>query len=248
MTTTHTPVRPVDRSLRTRPPRRQWPWVLGISLLLILAGGGAYVAYRTPVFGLQQLEVVAASGDLTGDVSDSVKAAADIPPGTPLITVDLGSLRQRVMGVPQIATASVVRHWPNSLVITVTQRRAAAVTMANGSLYLLDGTGFPYLKVTRAQVPPGLLTIALATPGQHDPSTLAALSVIGAVKAPILGSVTSISARSAYDVELQLRDGRSVIWGSPDDGARKMQILPAVLTRPGKIFDVSDPDIVTVSP
>jgi cell division protein FtsQ len=248
VSTTRTPVRPVDRSLTTRPARRQWPWFLALFLVIALVGGGAYVLYRTPVLGLQQLEVSAAAGDLSGDVSDAVRAAADIPEGTPLITVDLDSLRRRVLTVPQIATAEVSRHWPNAVVITVTQRRPMAVTMANGSLYLLDDTGFPYLKVSRSQVPDGLLTIALATPGRADPSTLAALAVIEAVKAPVRAAVTSVSARSAYDVELQLRDGRSVIWGSPDDGARKMQILPAALSRPGRVYDVSDPKIVTVSP
>jgi cell division protein FtsQ len=248
MTTTHTPLPPADRSLSTRPPRRQWPYVLALFLVLALAGGGAYVVYRTPVFGVTQLEVAVDTGDLPGEVSDAVKTAADVPQGTPLMTVDLAALRRRVLGVPQIATAAVSRHWPNSVIITVGLRTPVAATMANGSLYLLDESGYPYLKVAQSQVPSGLFTIALATPGRSDPSTLAALAVIGSIKPPIRAAVSSVSARSAYDVELQLRDGRSVIWGSPDDGAKKMQILPAVLTRPGKVFDVSDPDIVTVSP
>lgn len=247
MTSTSTPVRPASRRMSTRPPRPQWPYVFGL-ILFTLAVAAVYVVYRTPVLGMQHLELTAASGDLTGDVSDSVKVAVDVPPGTPLITVDLESLRGRVLAVPQIATAAVSRQWPNSLVITVTQRVPVAATMANGSLYLLDNNGYPYLKVAKSQVPTGLLTLALATPGAHDPSTIAALAVIGAIKPPIRGVVTSVSARSAYDVELQLQDGRSVIWGSPDEGAKKMQILPAMLAQPGKIYDISDPDMVSVSP
>lgn len=247
MTATRTPVRPVARSLSTRTPRQQWPYILGL-ILLTLAVGGAYVVCSTPALGLQQLEVTTSSGDLAGEVSDSVKAAAAVPLGTPLITVDLESLRRRVLAVPQVATAEVSRRWPHSLFISITSRRPVAATMANGSLYLLDGSGYPYLKVARPQVPPGLLTVALATPGQQDASTLAALAVIGALMPPVRGAVISVSARSAYDVELQLQDGRSVIWGSPDDGARKMQILPAVLTRPGKVYNISDPGLVTVSP
>lgn len=248
MSTTRTPVRPVDRSLTTRPPRRQWPYFLALFMVIALLGGGAFVTYRTPLLGLSQLEVTAATGDLNGDVSESIKTAADLPRGTPLVTVDLAAVRRRVLAVPQVATADVSRHWPNTLVITVTQRVPVAVTMANGSSYLLDDTGFPYLKVAGSQVPSGLLTIALATPGRDDPSTLAALAVVGAIKAPVRDAVISVGARSAYDVQLQLRDGRSVIWGSPDDAARKMQILPAVLTRPGRVYDISDPAIVTVSP
>ena len=245
MTTTQTPVRPTARTLTTRPPRRTWPYWLAALLVLAIVGGGAYVVYRTPVFGLQQLDVTASSGDLSGDVSDDVKAAADIPDGTPLVGIDLAAARRRVLAVPEIESAEIARHWPNTVVITVVQRVPSAVTKANGDLWLLDRDGTPYVKVAAADVPAGLLTIELATPGPQDPSTLAALSVIGEVKSPIKELVSSVSARSAYSVTLLLKDGRSVLWGSPDDGARKMQILPAALAQPGKLYDISDPDILT---
>lgn len=247
MTTTQTPVRPTARTLTTRPPRRTWPYWLAAFVILAIVGGGAYVVYRTPVFGLQQLEVTAASGDLSGDVSDEVKAAADIADGTPLVTIDLDAARRRVLAVPQVATAQISRHWPNAVVITVTQRVPAAVTKANGELWLLDSDGNPYIKVAAADVPAGLLTIDLATPGPHDASTVAALAVVDELKSPIKPLVGSVSAHTAYDVELLLKDGRTVIWGSPDDGPKKMQILPAALGQPGTVYDVSDPNILTVS-
>ena len=116
----------------------------------------------------------------------------------------------------------------------------------NGSLWLLDATGVPYLKVNGPTAPAGLLTIDLATPAAGDPATMAGLAVVGQLRAPIRDQVATVSAPSPYRVTLGLRDGRTVIWGSPDQSAKKMQILPAVLDRPGTTFDVSDPDIVTV--
>ena len=247
MTMTQTPVRPTARTLSTRPPRRTWPYWLAAFVVLAIIGGGAYIVYRTPVFGLQQLEVTAASGDLSGEVSDEVKAAADIPDGTPLVSIDLSAARHRILTVPQVATAVIARHWPNAVVITVTQRVPVAVTKANGQLWLLDHTGNPYLKVAAAEVPAGLLTIQLATPGPKDASTAAALAVAAELKSTVKPLVSSVSARSPYDVELLLKDGRTVIWGSPDDGAKKMQVLPAALQQSGKVYDLSDPDILTIS-
>jgi len=216
--------------------------------VLTLITGGVYVLYRTPVLGLQQLEVNTATGDLTSDVRASVSSAAGIQPGTPLISIDLNAVRANALAVPQIATAQVSRRWPHTVVILISQRIPMAVTTANGATWLLDTGGVPYLKVAAADVPAGLLNIALATPGPKDPATLAALAVIGAIKAPMKAAVASVTALSAYHIVLLLKDGRSVIWGSPENGPRKMQILPAVLSQPGRTFDISDPDLVTASP
>ena len=226
-------------------PRRQWPWVLAAFLVVALLGGAAYVAYRTPVLGVHTVAVSDSAGELSDAVRGEVVDAAAVPDGTPLITVDLESVRRRVLGVPQISAAAVSRHWPNELIVTVSQRTAVAVTKANGALWLLDATGVPYLKLAGA-APAGLLTIDLATPGAGDPATLAGLAVVGQLKAPVRDLVASVSAPSAYRVTLTLRDGRVVIWGSPDKGAKKLQILPAVLAQPGHSYDVSDPDIVSI--
>ena len=231
-----------------RPRRRRWPWALAAFLVLALVGGAAYVAYRTPVLGVHTVAVQTTAGELTDDVRGEVVDAAGITTGTPLIRVDLESVRHRVLGVAEVASASVSRHWPNEVLITVTERTAVAVTKANGALWLLDATGVPYLKVSTAAAPAGLLTIDLATPGAGDRATLAGLAVVGQLKAPVRDQVASVSAPSAYRVVLTLRDGRVVVWGSADQGAKKMQILPAVLAQPGSTYDISDPDMVTVKP
>jgi cell division protein FtsQ len=240
--------RPARTPVPVRPPHRRWPYLLALALVLTLMGGVGYVVYRTPVFGLQQVDVVAESGDLTQDVAQAVKSAVDAPQGTPLISLDLDAIRNDVLSVPQVATASVLRRWPNDLQIRVTQRVPAAVTSANGALWLLDATGTPYMKAPAGVVPAGLLTVELATPGPKDPATLAALSVIAGMNHATRSIVASVSARSAYTITLKLLDGRTVIWGSPDDSPKKLQILPAVLAQPGHVYDVSDPEYVTVSP
>ena len=230
-----------------RPRHRRWPYALALFLVLALLGGGAYVLYGTPVLGLHGVSVTARSGELSPAVHDAVAAAVDVPVDTPLISIDLGAVRKAALGVPEVATASVSRHWPNGLMIVVTQRTPAAVTSANGALWLLDATGSPYLKVDSTHVPAGLLPVELATPGPGDRATVAALAVIGELTPPIRTMVASVSARSPYAVTLALRDGRTVIWGSPGQGAQKAQILPAVLAQPGKTYNISDPGYVSVS-
>ena len=44
-----------------------------------------------------------------------------------------------------------------------------------------------------------------------------------------------------------LANGKTVRWGNADDSARKAAVLAALMTRPGKVYDVSSPDLPTVS-
>jgi cell division protein FtsQ len=48
-------------------------------------------------------------------------------------------------------------------------------------------------------------------------------------------------------VTLGLTDGRTIRWGSADDSARKAQVLAALMSQPGKVYDVSSPDLPTIS-
>ena len=119
-----------------------------------------------------------------------------------------------------------------------------ATSGSDGS-YLLDDSGDPYLAVDSP--PAGLVTVQLVAPGVGDPSTTAALAVAGALTPDFREAVASISARTAFDVELVLVDGRKIVWGEATDSATKMQILPALLAaREGSEYDVTDPTLVSV--
>ena len=76
--------------------------------------------------------------------SAQVIAAADVPPGTPLLRVDTGAVTRRVEAIPQVASARVTADWPDHLVIAVTERvPVLAVKMAGGGYDLVDQAGVP---------------------------------------------------------------------------------------------------------
>ncbi|RIJ76219.1 peptidase S33 [Nakamurella silvestris] len=228
------------QELRSRQSRRRRriAWIVAL-VVVLLAGSGVYVVWYTSVLGLKEISV---SG-VDGAVEKAVLAAAPPADGSPMIKIDLAAVRRDVLEVPQVAGASVSRAWPGSLVIQVTPRVPVAVVSANGALWLLDAAGTPY--VTTPTVPKGLLTLRLATPGAGDPATLAGLAVAGDLPPDIAAKVASISARTQYDISLELKDGRTVQWGDPTKGARKAQVLGPLLAQPGTRFDISDPELVT---
>lgn len=220
---------------------RRWPWILALTLVGALLVGAVYAVFFSPLLGVRSVSVTGAPDELTA----KVRAAVDVPDGTPLARVDLDDVAATVEGLPEIAAVEVSRGWPDTLLIAISPRLPVAVTSANGQFWLLDSTGDPYLAV--AAPPAGLITIALVAPGSGDPSTAAALAVAASLTPDFRAQVASVSARTNFDVELTLVDGRRVIWGEAADSDEKMQILPALLlAREGTEYDVTDPTLVTV--
>lgn len=238
---------------RRRPPEtRRWPWILGAALTVVLLVGAGVVVFFTPLLGVRSVVVVgtvATAGAVPPDGLDptldaAVRAAVQTPDGTPLARVDLSGIAGRVSAIPQVEAVDVSRSWPDAVTVTVTPRVPVAVTSANGQLWLMDVQGRAYLAVAAA--PAGLVTLKLATPGPGDPATEAALAVIGSFTDAFRGQVATVSARTAFDVQLTLTDGRTVIWGGADQSARKMQVLPALLEQKGSTYVVTDPSLVSV--
>jgi cell division protein FtsQ len=74
----------------------------------------------------------------------------------------------------------------------------------------------------------------------------AVATVAGALTPAVLAQLSSIGASDPSAITLHLRDGRTVEWGTADRSADKAQVLPALLSRAGTTFDVSNPDVVSV--
>lgn len=223
------------------PPRR-WPIVLALALVTALVAAAAYLVWFSPVLALRTVTVTGVDAALAAQVRSAVAE----PVGTPLASIDPAAVKARVARVGSVAAVSVDRRWPHELVVTVTGRVPVAATQANGQWWLLAADGTPYQPA--ADRPAGLTSIELATPGQGDRASMAALGVLKSLQGltPALRrSVVAITATSDYDVELKLSGGRTVIWGSDADNARKVQVLPAALARPGTVYDITDPTMVT---
>lgn len=218
--------------------------VAAVTALALVAVG--IVVWATPVLGLDAVDVVGRDGaQVAAPLAADVRAAVALPSGTPLARIDLTAVQRRIAAVPEIATASVVRQWPHRLQVTVTARVAVATTQANGQWWLLDATGMPFRQL--AARPANLMPLQLATPGAGDRATLAALGVLKSLSPQVRGTVSGISAATAYDVTLFLSGGRSVVWGSDSDAGAKNAVIPAITKQPGTVFDVSDPTLVTVT-
>lgn len=207
--------------------------------VLALVGIGAFIVYGTSVFGVGHIRVVG-----NGDVRKAdVRTAAGVAMGTPLASVDLTRVRSRVEALIGVRSATVHRDWPSTLTIDVTPRTAVAVVSKGKSFLLVDASGVGFRTVA-AQ--PELPLLQVATPGPDDPSTVAALTVLGSLPTQIRTQLVRMKAPSPASVTLYLRSKREVIWGDSSDNAAKGRVAVSLLKRPGTVIDVSAPDVVTV--
>ena len=214
--------------------------MLLVSVVLALVGVGlGLILYFTPAMSARDI-VVTGIGAVT---REEVLDAARVRPGTPLLQINTDQVADRVAAIRRVASARVQRQYPSALRITIVERVPVAVKDFPDGPHLFDRDGVDF---ATGPPPPDLPYIDVANPGPTDPTTKAALQVLTALRPEVAGQVGRIAAPSVASITLTLNDGRVVIWGTTDRTAEKAEKLAALLTQPGKTYDVSSPDLPTV--
>ena len=204
--------------------------VVVLALAVWLVGFSSVLAVRT----------VTVSGLADPGEQQAVVAAAQVPVGVPLARVDTGGAVERVAQIPTIASVSVSRSWPSTVVVSV-QRKVAVLAVKNpqGQLQVVDATGVPFETVTA--LPPGVAQVNAATDAPDPEGIKAAISVLQLLPAEQRAQVSGVTVTSADLVTFQLGTV-NVVWGGVADGPKKLAVLQALLsTKPG-VVDVSAPD------
>ncbi|HEX2299672.1 MAG TPA: FtsQ-type POTRA domain-containing protein, partial [Pseudonocardiaceae bacterium] len=234
------PPRP-PRLHRTARRRRRLRLVAGLVMILTLAGAATWVLVGSSLLDARSVQVIG-TRELT---ADHVRASAAVPLGTPMLLLDTGQIAARVAAVPRVAAVEVSRSLPDTVRIAVTERSPAAVWPAPDGVHLVDATGMAYATVP--EPPVGVPELRVSAPRPGDPVTTAAVTVLEGLPAPLRVQVRAVGADSPADVVLWLDDERQVHWGGVEDGVRKAAVLGPLLSQPGEIYDVSSPDLPTIS-
>ena len=180
-----------------------------------------------------------------------------------MIDVESGRLEQRLDALPWVAKATVVRHWPSTIGISLRERvPAAVVTTTNGEWAVSDAAGRVLQRSTAAPAAPPTLPAPLPTfhseeplptPGsQLPPSSGPALRVLGALRAPLLSQVSSVDVRPDGEVAVTVTPGVIVQLGDASQLDRKLAAAQTVLSqvRPSsaRTVDVRVPEAPAVTP
>lgn len=206
-----------------------------------LTGVLGWVMLGSPLFDIRSVHVLGTS-ELP---VEEVAAAADVTVGDPLLLLDTEQVHASVAALPRVASVQVSRTLDGTVRIEITERTPVAVRPAGDGIRLVDATGIEYATV--ADPPSGVPELRVADGGPADPAAMAAINVLVALPQQLRAPVVAVSAHSPTDVVLSLEDGREVRWGGVESADRKAAVLAALLTRPGQVYDVSSPNLPTVS-
>lgn len=233
----HARKRTADAPSRRKALRRRW-----VALLTVLSVLGlVYVLVFTSLLGVRSVEVTGTHRLAKSDVLER----AGIPDRRAMLRVDTDDVEQRLAKLPAVRAVEVSRSWPSTITIEVHERAAIAFFRGQGGVSLVDASGVPFHQ--QRAVPARLPELELDKVSARDPVTRAVTAVLAGIPEKLRKSVTAVGARTPGSVELTLKNGKTVRWGDAQQLERKAKVLAALLSRRGTIYDVSSPELPTVS-
>ena len=217
-------------------------WLIPVLVVVPILLAVGWLAWFSPWLAVTQVQVtVSSSPDVAGPLSaDDVKAAAAVEVGVPLLRVPTQDIEQRVAALPQVASATVTRAWPDTIVIDVVRRTPVALVQGVSGYDLVDQTGAVIRNVPTVEE--GVPVVRASGDG-----LTAAIAVASELPEPIARKVVSVEASTRNNVTLVLRNGSEVMWGSAQDGAFKAEVLQTLFQVDARWYDVSAPGVPATS-
>jgi cell division protein FtsQ len=201
--------------------------LIAVGSIAVVIGGVA--SSRSSVFDVRRIEVSGADHLHR----PQIVRIAGISNATNALWLDEGIAERRLEAEPWIADADVRVTLPLTVQITIHERSPVAVSRgAATSLMAADGTA-----LGSGRVPRGLPVIDLGGAGSVEgirPSPVGAATVLGAMPPALRAQVARVRVLLDGTLELRLRAGPTVAFGTPEDAERKAVTIRWVLAWAGR--------------
>lgn len=212
------------------PARRVFFLRCSVLALPLLAGGWLWLR-SSPLVAIDHVRVEGVSGPQAHTIERALAVAAR---RMTTLAPDDGSLRAAVARFPQVRALRAVTHFPHSIVIEVSEQLPVALLEGDGARTALaaDGVALGPALAT-GELPKLALSARVPAPGALvGPSEArAALTLLGAAPAAMRTQVSQLDSGSR-GLELQMRDGLTVYFGTDADPRAKWIALARVLADP----------------
>jgi len=227
--------------------------ILG-ALLVISLASLLWVYTFTGVLNVTEVEVK--GNAILGE--DYLRSLSGITLDTHLLKMDVKAVESALLSEPYIARVDVSRHFPNKVVLEITERKPTGFIVQNGKYNLVDQEGMILESVDA--VPPGLVEIKdldmqLLLPGEEiggvDFATVT--SLLGSLPSALREVTTAVGVRDGEGLYLEGK-GTLIIYGEASELSRKNTIALLALTglvdRYGAVeyIDISFPDHPVIKP
>ena len=235
-----------------RTPRRRGRRIARIALVLLLVVATIGVAgrwvLRLPYFSVEHVSVVGVHHEPLAQVL----AASGLEAHPPMIDVNSASVQQRLARFSWISNVTVVKHWPNTVVVQVHENRAVAVAFdAHHTLAYVDALGADLGPAPLAANLPTLDYVGHSSTWPYERAGAAAALVASQLPPAFSSQVSSISVDHAGSVTLHLTTPVSFVIGPVTQLRAKFVAIASVIAhstlRPGDVVDVTVPSELSVT-
>jgi cell division protein FtsQ len=221
--------------------RRRWRRIALAVLAVAVAAALVWMIWFSSVLATRHVEV---AGRTTLKQAQVLRAA-DVPLGRPLARVDVAAIEGRIAALERVDTVDVSRSWPRTLSIKIVERETIVWATIDGEVRGIDRHGLDYRSYSSG--PKGKLEAKISAVPADDrletsESIVKVVELITAKDPGLRKQMQSVTAASKDSIELDLTDGRTVMWGSRADGERKLTVLDSLIDIEASRYDVSAPD------
>jgi cell division protein FtsQ len=211
-----------------------------------LASVKSAIVLRSATLGLR-LDHVSLQGASSKSSADILRAAA-LPEHAPLLALDLNAARRRIEQVGWVKSATVMRLYPDSVVVAVQERHLVAVWQHDGRAGVVDADG----AVAAGVDPVAFASLPLVV---GDGANLAAAAIIPhVVTRPRLADRLEALVRvDDRRWDLRLKDGAIIQLPATDEEAALIRLdqldqASRILDLGVSRIDLRDPEMVLVRP
>lgn len=222
------------REQKTLQKRRRLFVGVGGAVLLLLVGVLVWLLLFSSVLDARSVKVEG----LKLLEEQTVVDTAAVPIGTPLARIRTGEVADRVGALSEVRNAFVTREFPNTIKLRVVEREPLFQTSTGGTFTYIDSDA---VVVRDGQPRHDQLPVA-RIPKPDERKLLDVGVVVAALPDAVTSQTDSIELRSVDRIEVNLKDGRKVVWGSAEESDLKAQVIEPLLQVEAKIYDVTAPN------
>ena len=210
--------------------RLRWAWtVLAIGVI----GVGGFAVSHSEFLDVDDVQITGLSTEAgTGLSKPELIEAAAVMIGSPMLTVDIDGIAERLIALPWVAEVTVSRRWPSSVELWIRQRVAVANAVdRSASVALLDAEG-TVLEHRGEQVVgiPVIRVDQLGRPGTRMTGLAPLLLAVEALTPELFPWVVAL-VPTADGVIAELVGGVEAFLGFGQDYHDEFRSLEAVLRR-----------------
>lgn len=221
--------------------KRRRTILLSVIVAVVLAIGGWAVLFFSPVLAIEDISYEGL--DLVTESNAQERTAA--LQGKPLPQVTDRSVTKLFESNPAVEDITLRAEPPHGLVVTVNEYQPIAMSPRDKEYVVFSDDGTELATITSKKAQEFDLPVVASAADVEDEDVFQTITeVLGSLPDNIRDNVRAASGSSIDSIELELNSGKTVMWGSNDETAKKVKVLEALLgIDEDKAADISEYDV-----